>query len=219
MLARDNERTREIEKLGPSTQKVSKLNAVDQKLMRQATTIVIDTIREKLGALDEAKAAENEDSEAAPGEKDLAAEACPEDSAADKDRSKAAVTEVISDISGEQMLKLCCMLQQKRGSRLMEMEESVGITAVGHREIQLLAKIAEAVMNHQSNDTKMKWKDDAHELPPREIEKLSPLAQKFSKLDFIDRNLIRQATAMMIDMILEKFAELKTEQELQENGD
>jgi hypothetical protein len=126
---------------------------------------------------------------------------------------------MISDVSGVQMLKLCCMLQQKRVSRLMEIEESVGITIVGHKEIQLLAKIAEAVMNHQSKSTKMKWKDDAHELTPREIEKLRPLAQKISKLDFIDRNLIRQATTMTIDMIREKFAELKAEQELQENGD
>jgi hypothetical protein len=73
-------------------------------------------------------------------------------------------------------------------------------------------------VNHQSKSTKTKWKDDAHELTPREIAKLSPLAQKLSKLDFIDRNLIRQATTIMIDMIREKFAELQAEQELQESG-
>jgi hypothetical protein len=64
----------------------------------------------------------------------------------------------------------------------------------------------------------MEWKDDARERTPREIEKLGPLAQKVSKLDPIDRNLIRQATTMTIDMIQEKFAELKAEQVLQENG-
>jgi hypothetical protein len=100
----------------------------------------------------------------------------------------------------------------------MEIEESVGVTVVGHKEIQLLAKIAGAIMSYQTKSTKTKWKDEAHELTPREIEKLGPLAQKVSKLDFIDRNLIRQATTMTIDMIREKFAELKTEQELQENG-
>jgi hypothetical protein len=159
-----HERTREIEKLGPSTQKVSKLNPLDQMLMRQAATIVIDTIRKNIGALDEAKAAENEDFETAPGEKDLAAEAFPEDSATDKDLLKDVVTEVIRDVSSIQMLKLCCVLQQKRVSRLMAIEESAGVTVAGHKEIQLLAKIAEAVMNHQSKSAKMKWKDNAHEM-------------------------------------------------------
>jgi hypothetical protein len=148
----------------------------------------------------------------------LAAEACPEDSAADKDRLKDVVTEVIRDVSGIQMLKVCCPIQQQRVSRLMKSEERAGITVVGHKEIQLLAKIAGAVMNHQSKSTKMEWKDDARERTPREIEKLGPLAQKVSKLDPIDRNLIRQATTMTIDMIQEKFAELKAEQVLQENG-
>ncbi len=63
----------------------------------------------------------------------------------------------------------------------MEIEESAGITVVGHKEIHLLAKIAGAVTNHQSKITKTKWKDDARELTPREIAKLSPLAQKVSR--------------------------------------
>jgi hypothetical protein len=151
-------------------------------------------------------------------EKDLAAEAFAEDSAGDNERLKDAVTEVISDINGIQILKFCGVMQQRRVSRLVEFEESPGITVVGHKEIQLLAKIAGAVMNHQTKSTETNWKDDAHERTPREIKKLGPLVQKLSKLDPIDRNLIRQATTMTVDMIQEKFAELKVGQELQENG-
>jgi hypothetical protein len=182
-------------------------------LTRQAATIVISTIRENIAALD-AKAPEIEDSDTAAAKKDLAAAAFAADSAGDKEHLKDAVTELIPDINGMQMLKFCCVMQQRRVSRLVEFEESVGITVVGHEEIQLLAKIAGAVMNHQTKSTETKWKDDAHEPTPREIEKLGPLAQKVSKLDPIDRNLIRQATAMTIDMIREKAVELKVDQEL-----
>jgi hypothetical protein len=71
-----------------------------------------------------------EDSETAPVEKDSAEEAFAELSSGDNKRVKAAVTEAIPDINGIQMLKECWVMQQRRVSRTLELEHSLGIRIV-----------------------------------------------------------------------------------------
>jgi hypothetical protein len=63
-------------------------------------------------------------------------------------RVKAAVNEMIPEFNGMQMLKQCWVIQQQRVGRLVEFEQSRGITVMGHKDIQLLVKIAGSVINH-----------------------------------------------------------------------
>jgi hypothetical protein len=137
-------------------------------------------------------------------EKDLVADAFAENGACDNEALKAAVTEVIPDISGIQMLKWCWVLQQQRVSKILEFENSLGITIMAHQDIQLLAKLAGAIINHQTESSETQW-TDPHERT-REIEKLGPSTQKISTLNAVDQMLMRQAATIVIDTIRENAA-------------
>jgi len=109
-------------------------------------------------------------------------------------------------ISGIQILKWCWVLQQQRVSKILECENSLGITIVAHQDIQLLAKLAEVIMGHQAESSETQWKEP-HE-QTREIDKLGPSTQKVSKLNPCDQKLWRQAATIVTDEIRENIGAL-----------
>jgi hypothetical protein len=146
------------------------------------------------------------DSDTGPVEKDSTEEAFAEHSSGDDKRVKTAVTEAIPDINGIQMLKEFWVMQQRRVSGTLELEYGLGIRigVTAHKDVQLLTKIAAAIMNHETKSAGTKWKA-AGELTPPEVEKPGPLAQKVP-IDSIDRDLRRRAASSVIAMVRENAA-------------
>jgi hypothetical protein len=132
-------------------------------------------------------------------------------SAGSSKRLKATVNRAILDIRAEEMLKYAWVIQQKRVDKMMDLEADQGIVLPGlHKEIATLTAIAEAVTKHEVGIALMKRKGNG--IPElNTTDKLSPLAEKISKLDAIDRNLIREASSKVISLVQDQFVESKTQ--------
>jgi hypothetical protein len=119
-----------------------------------------------------------------------------------------------ADITTEDMLRYRWIAQLKRVDRMIEHEKSYGVTSLGvHREIIALSKMAEGIIKRQIKQKGARNLNLNAEggLSKEELEKLSPVAQEFAKLDTVDRLLIVQLIRAFLDMVLEEDALRKSD--------
>lgn len=112
-----------------------------------------------------------------------------------------------TDTTTEDTLRYRWIAQLKRVDRVIEHEKRYGITSLGvHREIIALSRIAEGIIKFQIKQKGVMnaGLNKGGSLSKEELEKLSPVAQEFAKLDIVDRHLVLQLTKRLEDMILEE---------------
>lgn len=110
----------------------------------------------------------------------------------------AQVTRAFVDVGIEEKLNYLFMVQMKRLDRMVEMEERVGMVfPMGFKNIDSLRMICEVLLKKEAARTLF--------IDNQPSEKnISPLAQRLSKFDDVDRNLIRQGASKIIQMIEEE---------------
>jgi hypothetical protein len=102
------------------------------------------------------------------------------------------VNRAIRDLQSEDLLKYTWITQQKRVDEMVLLEQRMGFKFPwGDRAIAELRKIAEAIFKHEIG-TALLLRKGAGVPTSIDIDKLSPTAQEFAKLDDVDRNLVRQ---------------------------
>ncbi len=125
------------------------------------------------------------------------------------------VSDAVKKLDAETMLKYAYMVQQGRVEMLLKMENQMNLLMPdGWKNIAVLKDIAAEVRKCEVGEQWMRGKAGAAyggpypggllphpEAPEKE---LSPMAQRLSQLDAIDRNLIRAATSHVMELIQEE---------------
>src|SRR4030081_586390 len=95
-----------------------------------------------------------------------------------------------ADTTTEDMLRYRWIAQLKRVDRMIEHEKRYEVTSLGvHREIIALSRSAEGIIRFQIKQKGVRnpGLNEEGSLSEEELEKLSPTAQEFGKLDTVDR--------------------------------
>ena len=119
-----------------------------------------------------------------------------------------------ADTTTEDMLRYRWIAQLKRVDRMIEHEKRYGVTSLGvHREIIALSRSAEGIIRFQIKQKGVRnpGLNEEESLSEEELEKLSPTAQEFAKLDTVDRLLILQLVRRLEDAVFKEVALRKSD--------
>ena len=111
-------------------------------------------------------------------------------------------------LTSEQMLKVLYYRQLQRLERIIALEEKMGTAFENtHREVEKLTNLATAVSKLELGQQFLRGKggNGPYLPPPCEIQPgdLADIEEGMRQFDEVDRNLIRQATQKLIDMVQE----------------
>jgi hypothetical protein len=122
------------------------------------------------------------------------------------------VKKTVKQMDSESMLKHCYVIQLGRVQRMLDVEAESGVLMrEGYKNIAVLKEIADSVRKHEIGEEWTRGKGGAMPyggpypaslLPPAEGEP-SEIEKKMATFDAVDRNLIREATVRVVEMIEE----------------
>jgi hypothetical protein len=141
----------------------------------------------------------------------------PVPSAGSSQRLKAIVNNVDKDLRSEMMFKFLWATEQRRLGKMLDLEEKLGVLLPNvPKEIDTLRSIAESLLTVEMGRWALMQGGYVPEMAPPEP---GSLAEKVSKLDIVDRNLIRTAATHVIDMIHDEARKLQAEADLHAAGE
>jgi hypothetical protein len=122
------------------------------------------------------------------------------------------VTDAVKHLDSQTMLKYCFLVQQQRVETLLKMEDQVKMLLPdGWKNLAVLKDIAAEYRKHEIGEQYLKGKGVLPYsspvqggLVPHENKELSAVAQLMSQFDATDRNLMREATVRVIELIQEE---------------
>jgi hypothetical protein len=156
-----------------------------------------------------------EESSVTSGEGASAAGRPPGPSAGSSKRLKAIVNSVDKDLRSEMMFKFLWVTGQKRLDKMTDLEEKLSVLLPDvPKQMDTLRSIADTLLKVELG----RWAlMRGGYIPETEPPEPGSLAEKVSKLDQVDRNLIRAAWDHVMDIFEDKALELQAEQDRKKN--
>jgi hypothetical protein len=113
------------------------------------------------------------------------------------------VTEAVQNTNGQTALKYCFVIQQARVKSLRDMEAKMKMVLPhGNKAVEVLREIAADIRKYELAEAVLKKGSEAFvsSLVPQES-LLMPEVQEIAKMSEVDKNLTREATQRIIDLI------------------
>jgi hypothetical protein len=122
------------------------------------------------------------------------------------------VKRTVKELDSETMLKHCYVIQLGRVQQMWEFEQKTKtLTPHGYKNIAVLKEIADSVRKLEIGEQWMKGKDGGMPsggpypsgLLPHAEPEMSKIGREMAQFDVVDRNLLREASVVVMEMIKE----------------